>query len=139
MPSTRSHDIISLGYEYNLVDLYLDSSFRHLYTYGGTTYVDDTHIPKSAASAEGALFKLPTNTISTLCQELSFEVIKVNSSQTIPELMTTGDYAHATQSVSDTTANANYSIDILGIHLNSTINNKYDAIDSAAVYYNKAW
>jgi len=139
MPSTRSYDIIGLGFESGLVELYLGAQFKNLYTYGGVTYVDETHIAKSNTNGRGALFALPTNTISTLCQELSFEVIKVNSNETIDELYTSGDYAHATKSVSDTTANANYSVGVLGLSLTSTISSKYDAIDSAEVYYNAAW
>lgn len=139
MPSTRSYDIIGLGYQSSLVELYLQPTFKNLYTYGGTTYVDDTNIPKANTSGRGAVFPLPSNTISTLCQELSFEVIKVDSSETISSLTACGDYAHATSSVSSTTANNNYSIDTLGLYLNSTINSKYDAIDVAQVYYNSAW
>lgn len=139
MPSTRSYDIIGMGFEGNLVNIAYFVEFRNLYTYGGTTYVSTAGQITEFSSGAGAVFKLPTNNISTLCQELTFEVQKNNSNETITELETGGDYSHATSSVSQSTVVANYHANTGGLTLYSAISNKYDNMPYAQVYWSGTW
>lgn len=138
MPSVRSHDIISLGFNSTMVTISVGPNFTYLYTVDGYTYTTHSCYMREFTNGAGAVFQLHKDA-KTLNQELRFDVNKKDSSKTITELITRGDYAHATETVSATTANNNYSAGMLGITLYSATTNKYDAISEAQVYWDGTW
>ena len=138
MPSTRSYDIIGMGFESSLVEPVYSADFSNFYTYNGETHFDYVHTQKSSTNGKSAVFELPDNDIVTLGQELKFEVEKIYSSA-INILDCAGDYAHATSTVSESSAVANHYMGIQGLVLNSTISSKYDTMSSAEVYWTGSW
>ena len=140
MPSNRSYDIIGMGFESGVVEIVYAVSFRNMYTYDGTTYVNGTHSQKISSNGVGAVFAQPENTISTLTHELTFEVRKVNSNSTVTSLHSAGDFAHAIDDVVLSTVNANYyTTNSSGLVLYSAIYNKYDTMSEADVYWTGTW
>ena len=140
MPATRSNDIIGLGFDSTVVELNLSPNFYQLYTYGGYTYTSQSAYVTEFPNGAGAVFQLPTNSsLKTLCQEINFDVIKKNSSNTITRLETAGDYAHAIEEVNGSTANNNYNANTAGLSLYSAINSKYDSMSSATVLWTGTW
>lgn len=138
MPSTRSYDIIGMGYEADLVQPVFSGDFANFYTYDGETHFSYTYSEKDSAAGKSAVFALPTNTIVTLGQEFKYEVEKTVN-YTITSLDCSGDYSHATSSVSQSSAYANHYMGLHGIVLNSTISNKYDTLSSAEVFWDGTW
>ena len=138
LPSVRSNDIISMGFDSTLVSIGTGPDFYQLYTRNGYTYTDYEAYVKTFSNGVGAVFQLPSN-ITTLCQDISFEVVKANANSTIASQAGSGDYAHAIETVSGSTANNNYMANYSGLTLYSAINSKYDAMSSAQAIYNAAW
>ena len=140
MPSTRSYDIIGIGFEPGKVHIGYGINFTHLYTIGTTTHVTYNYNDKEHYAGASAVFQLPSQTISTLCEELYIEVAK-NSNGTITELETAGDYAHATKTISSTTAFNNHSMNFSGgLVLTSTATStSYDSMSAAKVYWGGSW
>ncbi len=138
MPSVRSYDIISLGFLSGYVDIYTGPYFTQLYTVNGTTYTSKVCYMNEFTAGVGAVFDL-NDDAKTLNQELTFDVKKVDSNEIVTSLRTRGDYAHATENVSSTTARNNYTAGMLGLALNQNIINKYDAMSEAQVYWEGTW
>ncbi len=140
MPATRSHDIMSMGFDSTIVDPTAPQDFSQLYTINGITYVSDDAYIKEFNNGLGTVFQLPTSkSVITLCQDMTFEVTKLNQSTTITSQYGAGDYAHATETVSATSANNNYMAGSGGLTLYSAITNKYDSMQSADVYWTGTW
>lgn len=138
MPSVRSNDIITLGFDPLYVKIYTGPFFTYLYTVNGYTYTTQSCSMKEFRAAVGAVFELHEDA-KTLNQELTFDIMKVDTSSTLTSLKAVGDYAHATETVSRNTANNNYTAGMLGISLGSSILNKYDAMSEAQVYWEGTW
>lgn len=136
MPVTRSYDIIGIGFDSTIADIYTGPYFTNLYTINGITYTSYSAYVTEFANGVGAVFDLNDNA-TTLNQELSFDVSKKKSTVTVQQI--TGDYSHATQTVSGSTANSNYRVDTSGIVLYSAIINKYDSMSEADVYWTGTW
>lgn len=136
MPVVRSNDIISMGYDSSVVSKSYGPYFTNLYTVNGYTYTSSSAYIKEFSNGVGAVFDLH-DTATTLNQELTFEVNKAIS--TVTEQEGAGDYSHAIETVSGSTANNNYSCSTLGITLYSAINSKYDAMSEADVYWTGTW
>ena len=138
LPSVRSYDIIGLGFDSTVVERATSPSFYQLYTRDGYTYTSYEAYLKNFTNGAGAVFELPTN-VTTISQDFYFEVLKENSSTTITQLNTAGDYAHAIETVSGSTANNNYVANTIGLSLYSAINSKYDDMSSAQVLWTGTW
>lgn len=136
IPKRRSVDIIGAGHSPRM---YRVSSpvFRQLYTYGGTTYVDTGYSSYTFATGAGAIFELPMENISTLCQEISYLIGKDSEYTGVTTTGNTGsgDYAHATKVVSWSNAK-NFTVNYAGgIVLGASITNSYDSMPLAQAYF----
>ena len=138
LPSVRSNDIIGMGFDSTVVERATSPSFYQLYTRNGYTYTDYEAYLKNFTNGAGAVFQLPTN-VTTISQDFYFEVLKRNSNETVTRQQTAGDYAHAIETVSGSTANNNYVANTIGLSLYSAINSKYDAMSSAQVIWTGSW
>lgn len=136
LPSVRSYDIIGMGFDSTVVNMATYPDFYQLYTQGGSTYTSTQAYVDTFNNGVGAVFELPTN-VRTLCQDISFEVSRANGTVTRQE--TSGDYAHAIQTVNGPTVRSNYSSTTLGLSLYSAINSKYDAMSEATVIWEGTW
>ena len=136
MPSTRSYDIIGVGFE---DDVYIDSSvyfnYYHCDSSGNCTTSTEYYNKKKLSTGGSAVFKFPSSSRS-LSAVLYYDVAK-NTTGTITRLDMCGDYAHATSSVSS----SNYSghgITISGISLGSS-SGYYDATPCATSSWSGSW
>lgn len=136
MPSTRSYDIFGIAYR---PSVYANvSSYQTYYCLkSGGCYTESNYSIKKSSTGIGVSFKLPDKEIRTLKSTLTLDVYK-NVDATIIEQYAVGDYAHATKSIS-LSSSQNYTLDTLGIHLNSSINSYYDEISSASSRINCNW
>ncbi len=136
IPTRRSVDIIGAGHSPRM---YRVSSpvFRQLYTYGGTTYVGTKYTGLTFNTGVGAIFELPMENISTLCQEVSYLIGKDSeyTGVTTTGNIGAGDYAHATKVVSLSSAK-NFTMNhATGLVLNQSITNSYDSMPLAQAYF----
>ena len=138
MPKVRSNDIIGMGFDSTVVSMAYTPNFKQLYTVNGYTYTSQSAYVKTFSNGAGAVFDLH-DTATTLNQELTFEVNKRNANSTVTEQETAGDYAHAVETVSGSTANNNYVASPLGLSLYNAINSKYDDMSAANVIWTGSW
>lgn len=137
IPSTKSYDIIGVGFEDNVS---ISGLVNFSYTYADTNgnYTTSTlHYGKKSTSTGGsAVYKIPTN-IHGLSAVLYYDVVK-NTSSTITHLSMCGDYSHATSNVSSSST-SNHEITINGIELGTSIYGYYDAIPCAITNWGGSW
>lgn len=137
MPSTKSFDIIGVGFKDNVS---IDSSVYFNYYWcnsSGTCSLDSYYQNKKSTSTGGAaVFDFPDSAIS-LSATLYYDVIK-NTSSTITSLRMCGDYAHAQSTVSASNI-SDYDISISGIELGGSIITKYDEIPCAISTWTGSW
>lgn len=140
MPSTRSYDIIGIGIEPSKVVINSSIAFRQDWrTTSGNFDYGLTCYPKTETTGGSAMFKLPSGSINILESYTYFTVIKKPNVGTITSLNATGDYAHATSSVSDNVYNY-YSLSVVnGITISSTYYNDYDTIPQAYAHFLGTW
>lgn len=138
MPAVRSNDIIGMSFYSSMVDTVYAPTFTQLYTINGLTYTSHSAYVTEFANGAGAVFDL-SDTATTLNQEIVIIVSKVNYNSTITSLNSKGDYSHAVETVSGTTANNNYQVNTTGIALYSAINSKYDDMAEAPVLWTGTW
>ena len=140
LPSTRSYDIIGVGFDDDEYDIYIDSSVYFNFYYcnsSGDCTLDASYYDKKKKSTGGAaVYKLPTSIVS-LSATLYYDVSK-NTSSTINSLKMYGDYSHATSSVSVGNV-SDYDISMSGIELGSSLVAKYDAIPCAISTWSGSW
>lgn len=137
VPKVRSYDIIGIGIESNVKiasDIYFQQNYCHSETNCSSSIVSTK---KSTQTGGAASFKIPSSDIITLSSYLYFEVEK-NSSLTISELNSYGDYSHATKSITESNAQK-YSIKLDGIFLEDAISDHYDAIKCATAVWTGSW
>lgn len=136
MPSTRSYDIIGLGY-FASVKLSDPIIFRQDYcTTDGVCNKTTSFYNYKGTNGSGAMFSLPSGSLSSLSQYIEILVEKTNSSTTVVEQELDADYAHAQKSISYNSAKDFY-IDTCGIQpANSTY---YDSINEATVKWTGTW
>lgn len=130
MPSTRSYDIIGIGFSNSRIYI---SSFVYVYqdycyTNGNCTTTGAFYDMKELSTGGAAVIKLPTGSLSSLSSTLYYDVDK-NTTETITQLLMYGDYAHATQNV-NRAIYTNYTVNNSGIQLFENIN-YYDEIPYA--------
>lgn len=137
LPSTRSYDIIGVGFEDNV---YINSSVYFNFYYcnsSGTCTTDATYYDKKKTSTGGsAVYKLPTSIVS-LSATLYYDVSK-NTSSTITHLEMCGDYSHATKTISVSNI-SDYNISINGVELQSGTIGYYDSIPCATSTWSGSW
>lgn len=137
MPKNRSYDIIAIGINPS-VSIVSSISFNQYYCFtNGECKNNSAHYGKTTSNGGGASFKIPSGDLTTLNSTIYFDV-KKNVSATILRQDAYGDYSHATSSVSSSQSQ-NYSINSLGINLNSAITSLYDSIPVAQATWNGNW
>lgn len=137
MPSTRSYDVIGVGFNGNIKISGL-VNFSYTYSNANGEYTTSTlnYGKKSTSTGGSATYKLPTN-IRSLNAVLYYDVVK-NTTNTITKLEMCGDYSHATSNVTNSIAN-NHLIEIDGINLGNSSISYYDAIPCAESEWNGTW
>ena len=137
IPSTRSYDIIAIGFDGTKVKYNGGIWFDQYYCDGSctTTYTSYFQI---FTNGVGTVFQLPTNSnLTTLRQTFYFDVKKVGTG-TLTSQKAYGDYAHAQIAVTKNQAQ-NFSVSTNGINLNSSIINNYDEINVALSTWSGSW
>ena len=135
IPSTRSYDVFGIGFKSNITPTNISFSQKYCTPNGCTTI--NTSTIKTLINGVGATFKLPNGDLNYLKQNINF-IAQKKYNQTITSQQCTVDYAHATQSVTSNQAQ-NYTMDLAGLHLGSSIINKYDTINYASVTWSGSW
>lgn len=138
IPSTRSYDIMGVGYNASVKpysSIYLKQDYC---TSSSSCYESTSFYSKIGDNGAGAMFYLPTGTLTSLKQTLEVEVTKTNSNATITSQLAVGDYSHATSSISYSNAKK-FSVDTGGINLQSSIEDYYDSIEYASATWSGTW
>ena len=137
MPSTRSYDIIGIGFD-DPVYIYSPVYFAYAYCFsdGSCTSSADYYHRTKTSTGGSVVYKLPTSNIIGLEAVLYYDVAK-NTSNTITRLDMYGDYAHATRSVTSSQY-TDYLITHNGIELGSGIA-RYDEIGVAQSTWGGSW
>lgn len=135
-PKVRSYDLIGIGF-YGSVTPAASSFFEEYYcTTGGTCNTLNGYYSYDGNNGVGAMFNLPSGSLSTLRITISTNVVKKNSGSTIIEQRAAGDYAHATEYVSYNHAKQ-YSVNQTGVH--PTYSSSYDSIPAAVATWTGTW
>lgn len=137
MPSTKSYDIIGIGFS---DDVYISSPVYFNYHYcdsdenctTSTIYYDR----QKTATGGAAVYKIPTGIVS-LTAVLYYDVAK-DTTDTITRLDMYGDYSHATTNVGYDEY-TDYSINRYGINLSVDNASYYDAIPCAQSTWHGTW
>lgn len=139
IPSTRSNDIIGIGFEQALVELNSSVYFQQNYTNSSGSHSSVTSIPLEFSTGVTSVFDLPNGTISALSSYMYIDVIKVDESYIVTDMDAAGDYAHATSSISETNAKKHSVNYASGIVLQSSIQSYYDGINIALATFLGSW
>lgn len=137
MPSTRSYDVIGIGFLSNVAYLGYMNFSQYYCTTAGECRTITSYYSKTSSTGCGASFKLPEGSLNVLTQTFSFNVTK-NTSSTINYQAAYGDYSHAISSVTSTQAQ-NYSIGTSGITFSSGVGSYYDNIMPAVATWSGSW
>lgn len=138
IPSTRSYDIIAIGY-YASVQPASDIFFEQDYcTSSSSCYTTSSYYEYNGANGSAAMFYLPSGTLTSLEQSLRVDMEKTNSSVTLVSQVAAADYAHATSSISYSNAKK-FTVNIGGIQLNDSIEDYYDTISVARATWEGEW
>lgn len=138
MPSTRSYDIIGIGFPASVKpESSLVSSQNYCFT-NGNCYTGVSYTPYIGVNGVGASFALPVGSLASLKQTLYVEMIKADSSSTILRQYAYGDYSHATKSISYDNSRK-YVVSSGGIILDSSIDDYYDSINTANATWSGTW
>lgn len=141
IPSKRSFDIIGIGMQaYNVV-LNSGLSLRTDWTYsnGSTGYDNMGACVIEEDTGCGMSFELPTGSLSALSTYLYYDVYKRYLNETVTSLVATGDYAHATSTVSIYNSQRFSVNHINGIELEDAIAGSYDTTPKADVQWYGTW
>ena len=140
MPSQRSYDIMGIGVEASKVQVNSGIIFREdWWKTSGTSGYTTTCYPKTQSTGGSVMFPLPSDSINDLEQYMYFTVDKIPGVNTVTSLTATGDYAHATVSVTNSVYNyfsVNY---FTGLVINSPYLNSYDEMDEAVANFVGTW
>lgn len=137
MPSTRSYDIIGIGYPASVYQTGIITFQQYSCTTSGNCTTTTTNMKDRFVNGVGAVFALPTGSLSTLTETLYFDVTK-NTTSTIYRQAAYGDYAHATKTITSGLAQM-YEVDCSGIILESSNYNYYDEIGTALATWSGTW
>lgn len=137
IPKVRSYDIIGIGH-YASVKVKGDLKFTLAYTTSaGKSYTSNTFEPNINSGGSSAVFKLPTDSLINMQATLVFDVQK-SSSATVISQIATGDYAHATSTVTKSAA-MDHKMQSNGLYLANSIYNSYDTISEATTSWQGSW
>lgn len=139
IPSTRSNDIIGIGFEQSVVGLNSSIYFQQNYTNSSGSHSSVTSIPQEFSTGVSSVFDLPNGTISALSSYMYIDVRKNDDDETITDMDAGGDYAHATSTISETNAKKHTVNHISGIVLQSSIQDYYDGINVATASFIGTW
>lgn len=139
IPSTRSNDIIGIGFQQAYVGLNSSIYFQQNYTNSSGSHSSVTSIPQEFSTGVSSVFDLPNGTITALSSYMYIDVIKVDEDYTITYMDAGGDYAHATSSISETNAKKHSVDHVSGIELQTSIRTYYDAINVATATFIGSW
>ena len=139
IPSTRSYDIIGIGFNQTVKvrsnSMYFD---QYYCVSGGSCSTIYEHYPQTFISGAGASFQLPSGSLNTLVQTFYFDVEK-NTNNTIYSQTAYGDYSHATSTISLNNSKKYSVIHSSGIVLDSSISSYYDSIPTATAIWTGSW
>lgn len=141
IPSTRSYDIIGIGF----LDarIRISSLINFSYTYcmpdASCTTSGLYYDIKNTSTGAAKVYKLPTGDIRALSSVLYYDISKSDAyaSTTIESLTMYGDYAHATKNISS--GYDQYLINNNGLQLYSSIYDYYDGIPTARSIWTGTW
>ena len=139
MPSTRSYDIIGVG----LDDQYVYSSGNRTFSQTYCTSITSCQTSTTAnikvqSTGVGASFKLPSGSYVIMTSYVYSDISK-KSGTNPTSLYAYGDYAHATESVTEIQADAYYTIGYGGLNLYPDISFKYDHMSDARAHWTGTW
>jgi len=139
IPSTRSYDIIGIGFLSTVKVHNNTTHFEQYYCYtNGGCNTTTTNYPQIFSNGAGTSFALPSGDLRVLKQTFYFDVEK-NTNNTITSQSAYGDYSHATSSISLFNSTL-YSVNSYGgIVLDSSITGYYDSIDEAEATWTGSW
>lgn len=136
-PKVRSYDIIGMGH-YASVKPSGGLDFETQYCFiDGSCACTASYSAKTTSSGSTATFALPKGSLNFLVTYLEFDVVKVGSGTVISQLAT-GDYAHATETVTKTNA-LKHKISNAGLNLDASIISSYDEITEAQSSWSGSW
>ena len=138
MPSTRSYDIIGIGFPSSVTAAVTPKFTQSYCVSGGSCYTTGTYTPYTGTYGVGASFKVPSGTLTSMSQTFYIDVEKTNPNSTITLQRAYGDYAHAQYSVSYSDALLYY-VDTGGINVDNSIDPYYDAINDAMSEWTGTW
>lgn len=137
IPSTRSYDIIGIGFKNNLEPsgIYFEENYCRSSSecYQTTSYYEFVGL-----QGVGAMFKIPSGTLTELEQFLEFDIAKKDADLTITSQYAVGDYSHATSAIGYETAK-DFTVTLGGINLGSSISAYYDNISTATAEWTGTW
>ena len=140
MPSTRSHDIIGIGFYSSVKPLNNVLYFNQEYIKNGVAYNSSLCTKQIFSNGASATFALPgSSDVTDMKQTLYFDVEKTNPNSTITSQGIFGDYAHATSTSTLATAIMHEVVGSLGIVHNLGTASYYDTMNVAAVYWSGTW
>ena len=121
-PSVRAYDVIGIGHYSNITPNTTPTFYLDYTTSAGTHYINYLSTQQSFSTGKSATFSLPTQSLQSMGAVFYFDARKVNPSNTI--------YSQA----------INHDVNgSLGIVHDSSVYNKFDTINEAAVYWNGTW
>lgn len=136
-PKVRSYDVIGIGH-YASVKPSGGLDFEQQYCIsGGICACTASYSAKTTSSGSTATFALPTGSLTFLVSYLEFDVVKSGSGTVISQLAT-GDYAHATSTVTKSEA-LKHTISNIGIDFDGSVIGSYDEITEAQVDWSGKW
>ncbi len=140
IPSMRSYDIMGIGMESNKVQLYTTIYFRQDWEKTNGDFGHSTSCaPKEESTGASVLFKLPSGSLRQLESYAYYHVTKKTGVNQVTSLYASGDYAHATSSVTNAVFNY-YSINyISGIEIDSPYHNSYDSMALSQATFLGTW
>lgn len=141
IPSTRSYDIIGIGFLDARIEITSLINFSYTYCWSDASCTTSGlyYDIKNTSTGAAKVYKLPEGDIRSLCAVLYYDVNKTDAyaSTTIKGLTMFGDYAHAKSNISS--GYGNYLINNNGIQLYSSISNYYDEIPAAESNWTGTW
>lgn len=139
IPKTRSYDIIGVGY-YASVKLAGGIEYNQSYcNVDGNCYSENAgYYNYRGSNGYGAMFHLPSGSLTSLSQSISILVEKTNPDSTIIEQLCAADYSHAQKTVAYSVAK-NFAVDPGGIKLLGDNYSYYDSIDTADAVWRGTW
>lgn len=141
-PSVRSNDIIGIGF-YGSVQPVASSRTFELYYCRNSNGCHSTSamaVKQTFSNGSSAVYSLPSySDLYALRATYYFDVSKTDSSLTIVHQGAFGDYSHAITSVTPLQAINHQVIQSIGIELDDSIVDKYDAIDEANAHWYGSW